>query len=164
TLWDSLSGGSQQPQPSPVTVTKSSVVVVNGVFTLQLDFGATAFPGADRFLETSVRPAGGGAFTLLAPRQQVTSTPYAVRSASPASADNISPGAIPPGSGNYIQNSTTSQASSNFNISGNGTAGGTLSAPSVNAVTQYNLGGNRVLFNPGADNLFAGVSAGQSNT
>src|SRR5215813_3136506 len=93
TLWDSLSGGSQQPQPSPVTVTKSSVVVVNGVFTLQLDFGATAFPGADRFLETSVRPAGGGAFTLLAPRQQVTSTPYAVRSASAASADNISPGA-----------------------------------------------------------------------
>jgi hypothetical protein len=36
--------------------------------------------------------------------------------------------AIPAGSANYIQNGTTQQGSANFNISGNGTAAGTLSA------------------------------------
>jgi hypothetical protein len=69
-----------------------------------------------------------------------------------------------PGSSNYIQNSAAVQANANFNISGNGTAGGTLSANTVNAVTQYNLGGNRVLSVAGTDNTFAGVSAGSANT
>jgi len=165
TLWDSLAGGTQQPQPGPITVIKSSVAVVNGVFTLQLDFGATAFPGADRFLETSVRPAGSGAFTLLAPRQQVTSTPYAIRSASAASADNVPVGAIPAGSGNYIQNSSAQQPTSNFNISGNGSAGGTLSANSVNSSTTFNIAGNRVVSVTGdtifpTSNTLVGVGAG----
>jgi len=35
------------------------------------------------------------------------------------------------GSANYIQNGTSQQATSNFNISGNGTAGGTISATAV---------------------------------
>lgn len=34
---------------------------------------------------------------------------------------------VPAGSGNYIQNTTTQQPTSNFNISGNGTVGGNLS-------------------------------------
>jgi hypothetical protein len=29
TLWDALTGGTQQPQPTPVTVTKSGVTVAN---------------------------------------------------------------------------------------------------------------------------------------
>ena len=36
-----------------------------------------------------------------------------------------------PGSGNYIQNSTSQQSSSNFNIAGNGTVGGMLTAASL---------------------------------
>src|SRR5438128_5826334 len=79
TLWDALSGGTQQPQPTPVTVTRNAVGVANGIFTVQLDFGAGAFPGADRYLEIGARPAGGGACTILSPRQQITATPYAVR-------------------------------------------------------------------------------------
>ena len=71
---------------------------------------------------------------------------------------------VPACSGNYIQNGTTSQAASNFNISGNGTAAGTLSGNVVNAATQYNLGGSRVLSNAGFQNLFAGVGGGASNT
>ena len=63
TLWDALSGGTQQPQPSPVTVARSAVAVANGIFTVQLDFGTTAFPGADRFLEISARLTGAGSFT-----------------------------------------------------------------------------------------------------
>src|SRR5947207_4993748 len=128
TLWDALSGGTQQPQPSPVTVARSAVAVANGIFTVQLDFGATAFPGANRFLEISARLMGAGSFTTLAPRQQITSTPYAIRSLNASSADAVTVSGVPGGSGNYIQsNPPSQQTGANFNISGNGTAGGTLS-------------------------------------
>ena len=166
TLWDALSGGTQQPQPSPVTVARSAVAVANGIFTVQLDFGATAFPGANRFLEISARLMGAGSFTTLAPRQPITSTPYAIRSLNASSADTIPANALPAGNGNYIQaNPPAQQNGANFNISGNGTAGGTLSANIVNATTQYNIGGNRVLLsNAGGDNLFVGLGAGVNTT
>src|SRR2546425_6218501 len=117
TLWDAAAGGTQQPAGAPVTVTRSSVAVSSGIFTVQLDFGATAFPGADRFLEISARPSGAGSFTTLAPRQPITSTPYAIRSLNASSADAVTVSGVPGGSGNYIQNATTPQASANFNIS-----------------------------------------------
>ena len=194
TLWDASSAGTQEPQPTPVTVTRTSVAVTNGAFTVQLDFGASAFPGPSRFLETSVRLTGSGSFTLLSPRQPITSTPYAIRTLSGATADALSSAcvscvqnsqinsvagskvsgaiavaSVPGGSGNYIQNATTQQASSNFNISGNGNAGGTLSGNIVNAAKQYNLGGNKVLSVSGNglvpnSNTFVGVLAGSSNT
>lgn len=65
---------------------------------------------------------------------------------------------VPAGSGNYVQNGTTTQASSNFNISGTGTAG------IFNAATQYNIGGDRILSKPGSTNLFAGEDAGSAHT
>ncbi len=84
-LFDAPTGGTQQPQPNPITVgltaaNNSAVTVTNGVFSVQLDFGAGAFPGAARYLEISVRRNSGEAFTVLAPRQQITSTPYAIKS------------------------------------------------------------------------------------
>src|SRR5438067_190764 len=193
-LFDSLSGGAQVGS----TQTISTVAVSNGVFTVSLNFGANAFPGANRFLEISARPTGGS-FTLLTPRQQVTSTPYAIRSANASSADTatnatnatnaatatnatqlggvaasqyvqtndsrLSDARTPtPGSSNYIQNASAQQSSSNFNISGNGAAGGTLTGNVVNATTQYNLNGGRILSNAGSQNLFAGVGAGAANT
>jgi len=69
-----------------------------------------------------------------------------------------------PASSSYIQNGTSTQTASNFNVSGNGTVGGTFSANIVDAATQFDIGGNRILGSPGTDNLFAGVGAGQSNT
>src|SRR2546421_4850394 len=192
-LFDSLSGGAQVGS----TQTLNTVAVSNGVFTVSLDFGANAFNGANRFLEISARPAGGS-FTLLTPRQQVTSTPYAIRSANASSADTatnatnatnaatatnatqlggiaasqyvqtndlrLSDARPPtPGSSNYIQNTASPQTASNFNISGNGTAGGTLSGNVLNATTQFNLNGSRILSNPGSRNLFAGLGAGAAN-
>src|ERR1700687_4172941 len=153
TLWDMASGGSQQPQPNGVTVSLTSINVSNGSFSVTLDFGANAFPGASRFLEISARLSGAGSFTLLTPRQPITSTPYALRSSSAANADTatnatnatnvaqlgglaasqyvqtndsrLSDARAPtPGSANYIQNTTSPQGSSNFNISGNGIIGG----------------------------------------
>jgi hypothetical protein len=160
-LFDAADGNNQIDQTKIV----SSVPVSAGVFTVMLDFGANAFSGANRFLEISARPSGAGAFTLLTPRQPITSTPYAVRSLSTASADNaqqlagvaasqyvktddarLSDARDPKaGNSNYVQNTTNPQAATNFNISGNGTAGGTLSGNTVNAATQYNLAGQKVL-------------------
>ena len=165
-LFDTQTVGTGTPQPPPngVTVTLTNVNVSAGIFTVQLDFGADAFPGAARFLEISARPSGAGSFTTLAPRQPITSTPYAIRSLNASSADAVTVSGVPGGSGNYVQNTTTPQASANFNISGNGTAGGTLSGNVVNAATQYNIGGSRVLSTAGSSNLFAGVGAGANNT
>src|SRR4029453_5640220 len=73
-LWNSLSGGTQVGSTQSV----NTLAVTNGVFTVTLDFGASAFPGASRFLEISARPSGSGSFTLLTPRQPITPTPYAV--------------------------------------------------------------------------------------
>ena len=71
------------------TQTVPSVPVSSGVFTVTLDFGAGAFSGENRFLEISARLSGGGSFTLLAPRQQITATPYAVRSLLTNAADAL---------------------------------------------------------------------------
>ena len=163
-LFDAADGNNQIGQ----TKTVSSVPVSAGVFTVTLDFGANAFSGANRFLEISARPSGAAGFTLLTPRQPITSTPYAVRSLNSVAADTATNAqqlagvdasqyvktvdarltdARDPkaGNSNYVQNSTSQQAATNFNVSGNGTVGGTLSGNTVNAATQYNLGGQTVL-------------------
>lgn len=195
-LFDVLTGGNQQGTPRQFP----NVTVTNGTFTILLDLGAGAFPGADRFLEIGVRPSGsGGSFTTLTPRQQVTLTPYAIKSSSATQADfainaNSAQSAINatnanqlggvaanqyvqtndsrlsddrnplPNNTNYIQNRTTTQVVSNFNISGNGAAGGTLTGNIVSATTQYNIGNSRVLSNAGTNNLFVGINAGNANT
>lgn len=143
-LFDVSSGGS-----ALATIQRLNVVVTNGVFSVQLDFGANAFNSSTRFLEIAVRPAGVGSFTTITPRQPFTSTPYSVRSLSANNADTatnaLQLGGVAanqyvqtndsrltdarnplPNSTNYIQNTTTLQASSNFNISGNGIIGGNL--------------------------------------
>lgn len=65
---------------------------------------------------------------------------------------------IPDLGGSYIRNATALQSSTNFNIGGTGTAN------IFDAAMQFNLGGNRILSNPGTNNLFAGTDAGVSNT
>ena len=79
----------------------------------------------------------------------------------------IAPGDLPAGNGNYIQNGVGLQATSNFNISGNGTVGGLFSAGTVNATTQYNLGGTRVFAANGVNNVFVGsgtATSGDNNS
>jgi len=174
-LWDSVGGGTQFGSPSTV----NTVAVSNGVFTVSLDFGAASFNGASRFLEISVRPSSGGSFTTLSPRQPITSTPYAIRTLSATDATQLGGLAASqyvqtndsrltddrpptPGSANYIQNSTPEQGVS-FNISGNGTVGGAVTA------AQYNIGGNLVLSVTGGgqayqySNTFVGFNAGLLN-
>src|SRR5215813_9184970 len=144
-LFDALAAGTQLG----TTQTLSNITVSNGSFSVPLDFGAcpTCFDGSARFLEIAVRPNGGGSFTTLSPRQPITSTPYAINAAQLGGL----------AASGFLQNSTTQQAGGNFNISGDGTAGGTLSANFINATTQVNLNGLRVLSAAGSQNLFAGI-------
>jgi hypothetical protein len=177
-LYDAATGTGQVGS----TITNATVQVTGGIFTVTLDFGANAFSGPDRFLEIRVRQAGSpNPHVVLDPRQPITSSPYSIRSLNSETAlnavnaaqlgsvpadqfvltgDGRLSDARPPtaGSGDYIQNKTSPQAASNFNISGTGTAA------VFNAATQFNIGGNRVLSVAGNANTFAGRDAGLANT
>jgi len=60
------------------SLTQEDVTVVDGYFTITLNYGTGVFDGQARWLEIRVRPgAETGAFTLLTPRQAITAAPYA---------------------------------------------------------------------------------------
>lgn len=74
---------------SPVYV--DDELAADGLFTAELDFGAEAFDGSDRWIEIAVRPGSADnadrtGYTVLAPRQRIAATPYALRSQSAATA------------------------------------------------------------------------------
>jgi len=96
-LFDAGTGGTQVGP----TVSQNAVPVTTGLFTVGLDFGASAFTGSRSWLEIRVRPAGGGAYTTLSPRQELTPSPNAVFSASVPWA-GIS--GVPPGFADNIDN------------------------------------------------------------
>lgn len=153
-----------------------NVTVTNGVFTVKLNFGAV-FPGAGRWLEIHLKPSGSAdPYTILTPRQAVTSAPYAVKSVSSETAatatNSIQLGGVnasefiqnsdarltndrnpTAGSSHYVQNTAVQQAVSNFNVSGTGTA------DIFSAGTQFNIGSERVL-GVGQGNTFVGRGAG----
>lgn len=141
---------------------------------------------AERWLEILVKQAGSAEpYATLTPRQLVSSTPYALRSTNAGFADNAGSanvsndtaavGGTPAAqiikegdlrladaraplanSPSYIQNRTTPQTSTDFNISGNGTVGGFLTANVVTA-TQFNTGAARVFrYDFAAGNTYAG--------
>jgi hypothetical protein len=69
-------------------ITLNDVVVVGGVFTVQLDFGTAAFTGADRNLGVAVRPGASiDAYTALTPDAHLNAAPYAQYANNAALAD-----------------------------------------------------------------------------
>ena len=173
-LFDAVSNGNQVG----FALTNPSVAVSSGIFTVSLDFGAAAFDGTDRFLEIAVKRNTSDPFTVLTPRQKITSAPYSIKSqSSDASTNALNLGGTAanqfiqtndsrltddrnplPNSANYIQNTTSPQTTANFNIDGTGAAN------VFNAQTQFNIGGNRVFSIAGTSNVLAGVNAGTVNT
>ena len=192
-LFDAAANGNQ----IGVTVTIPAVQVVNGIFTVTLDYPAAAsFDSSPRFLQLTVGN------TVLSPRQEITSAPYAIRARNATLANDsnklggieadqyvtgqvvrsvnnltnnvtLAAGAnitITPvgntltiastgGIGSFIDNSTVQQPTSNFNISGGGTVGGTLSANIVNSTTNFRIGGATVFSTPNSSSVVAGLSA-----
>jgi len=172
-LFDAAAAGNQIGATNVI----NAVDVKTREFNVWLDFGAAAFPGADRYTEISLRRNASLTFTVITPRERILSVPYAIRALNATTADNalklngvdasgfvqttdprLSDSRDPnPGSSNYIQNTTISQTPADFNISGSGTAN------IFNTVTQYNIGGSRILSNAGMNNTFGGVGTGPNN-
>lgn len=176
-LFDAATSGTQLGATQQLL----GVPVSAGVFTVTLDFGSQ-FTGSARWLEISVKNAPGP-FTLLTPRQRISSSPYAIKSldadtattannalnlggvaanqfvvtTDPRMTDARTPSA---GSGNYIQNqNAVAQPATNFNISGAGTA------DRFAAATRFDLSGRTILRSPaGTGNLFLGQSTGSGNS
>src|SRR5262245_7829870 len=84
-LYDAPSNGNRVgTQPT------NTVNVANGVFTVDLDFGSTAFTGEARWLQVNVRTNGGVGFDL-SPRTAVAPAPNAIYA---SKAGNVANGAI----------------------------------------------------------------------
>src|SRR5688572_16972004 len=65
--------------PVGIPIVLNPVFVTNGLFTVLLDFGGSAFTGADRWLEIAVTTLNSGQSPItLNPRQMITTTPYAL--------------------------------------------------------------------------------------
>ena len=75
-----------------------NVVTINGMFTVELDFGAGPYIGDQLWLEISVREGSStGGYTGLLPRQKITAVPFALY------ADTVAMGSI--GSDQIMDNS-----------------------------------------------------------
>jgi hypothetical protein len=66
----------------------NDIDIIDGYFTIELDFGNKVFGGDARWLEIGIRPWNSEErYTLLSPQQEVTPTPYALYAKS-ADTDN----------------------------------------------------------------------------
>ena len=60
------------------TDTDLDVTVTNGLFTIVITAGSGVFTGGSRWLSVGVRPAGGGDYTTIGPRQELHPVPQAI--------------------------------------------------------------------------------------
>lgn len=155
------------PTPRGADVGTPNVVapvnVVNGIFTVTLNFGQGPFSGSDRWVELGVRPYGSAAaYTTLAPRQKLTSAPYAVRSFIATNAQSL----IGPISGSNIPAGTISSGMiAAGGITSSQIAPGTVNpAIAVNSASQTAAAGtvyNANHFDLSTFNLSASATVGE---
>lgn len=151
-LYDAETGGSQV---GAVTALKDDIPVVNGLFSVDLDFGANAFNGDARWLEIAVRPgASAGTHTVLSPRQPVSPAPYALyaKAAGSLALPSSSTGSAPGVTGSSAGLLTVTQSGTGIAISGQRTAVDPSDFP---AVIGANSGGGAAV--QGVSTYSAGV-------
>ncbi|HKI68016.1 MAG TPA: hypothetical protein VKA67_00385, partial [Verrucomicrobiae bacterium] len=91
------------------TISTHGVPITNGLFTVTLDFGADVFTGAPRWLQFSVSTNNANNYFTLAPRQQLTPTPYAVYGETAGLANTVANGTISSGQLNTLAPPTSGQ-------------------------------------------------------
>lgn len=78
-LWDSYGAGGTQIGS---TLFSTNIMIDEGLFTVDLDFGIGAFTGAERWLEIAIRtphdPSDTASYTKLDPRQPLMPAPFAL--------------------------------------------------------------------------------------
>ncbi|MFK7958759.1 MAG: right-handed parallel beta-helix repeat-containing protein [Lysobacterales bacterium] len=93
-LFDESQAGTQRG----VTQVLEDVMVIDGIFSVEMDYGFEPFAGDQLWLDISVRNgSSSGGFTNLLPRQKLTATPYALH-AETVAAGAISSTELAPGS------------------------------------------------------------------
>ena len=202
-VFDAVTGGTQQPEAGgactgPKTVEIPGVQVTNGTFSVQLNFEMAGcrdvFSGADRYLEISVRGGSVHVYATLSPRQQIISTPYAVRSLSAGSADTATNATNATSATNALQlggvaatqyvlsddprlsdartpllgSSHYIQSGTNLQAGSFNISGnaqaGTFAGNAISSQTHYYFGTNRVLSIAGVSNTLLGIGTGPLNT
>jgi hypothetical protein len=139
TIYDLNNGGSALAGP----IANATVSVSNGLFTSALDFGASVFTGAPRWLEIGVRTNGSvAAHFTLTPRQALTPSPYAIYA---STASNVVNGSVVK-SLNNLKDNVTLAAGANVTITPNGN---TLTLASAGGSSLWNLNGADTYYNAG---------------
>jgi len=160
-LFDASIGGAQKGTTQPA----ANVLVTNGVFSVNIDFGAcaTCFDGSPRFLEIAVRATGGSTYATLGPRQPVSAAPYAIRSLNGLSItgggsfeNSNTFGGVGAGASNTPSGTTTD---GNFNSFFGWQAGSLNTTGHLNSFFGWEAGGANVA---GNQNAFFGFETGSS--
>lgn len=150
-LFDSAEGGGQIDGAAACNGVASGsqdsvcedVVVNGGIFTVNLSFGEGAFiNGEPRFLQIHVRPGTStGEYTQLTPRQEITSSPFSMKSLRSAAADSLSASCILCVTDAKIQSIDASKLTGILPITSGGTGSSTKNF--VDLSTDQTVGGNK---------------------
>lgn len=165
-LFDAASNGGRVG----ATIVIPAVSVVNGIFTVPLDFTAASFDDAAQFLEVTVTN------TVLSPRQEITNAPYAItaqtalranRAANSLQLGGIDADQFVTGqtvrSVNNLSGNVTLATDSNITITPSGNTLTISSTSDINNQTNQQTGANFIIDGTGAANVFVGTSAGRNN-
>ena len=121
-LYDAMTGGSLVGSPN--TVTLSSVPVTNGLFSVALDFGSSAFLGDRRWLEIEVAPNGSSSYTKLSPRTELRPDAYSLYALKADTATTVGSvpwsalTGVPAGFADGTDDNTTYSAGAGLHLSG----------------------------------------------
>ncbi|MFA5240303.1 MAG: tail fiber domain-containing protein [Phycisphaerae bacterium] len=142
------------------TINLDEIDVLDGQFTVELDFGSDVFDGNAIWLEIGVRPGDQNdpnVYTTLSPRQEVTPTPYALYAKTAGISNPDSDWII---SGNNMY----SGVSGNVGIGTAGPGDKLDVTGHINSSESYKLDGQPVVSNAGTENIFIGEDAGVNIT
>lgn len=144
-LYDANVGGSKAAND----VNVADVDVIDGYFTVELDFGSDVFDSNAVWLQIGVRPGeqnDPNAYPPLSPRQEVTPTPYALqtRGIFVDNAGNVGIGTMSPSSKLHVEASSSSPIIKSINygtsVNSHGVYGGHASTGNLGLVG-YRLAG-----------------------